>query len=97
MLQEERVVGNITAASDANKNKMDFSDILARQQTIEMFASRFKLKGGWVDGKHCVVSKRRLPIHWDSELQIWKYGTMSQMMEKQATGKEVCVFAKMVR
>ena len=56
-----------------------------------MIAGRYKLKCGWVDGKHCIVFKTRPPIHWDNELQIWKFGTMSQMMEKQATGKEVCV------
>ena len=30
-------------------------------------------------------------MHCDSQLSIWKFGTMSQMVERQMTGKDVCV------
>ena len=94
MAEKERVVVNIITASDINKVKEEFSDILARPQIVEMIASRYKLDCGWVDGKHCIILKTRPPTNWDSELQIWKYGARSQMMEKQATGKEVCVVCR---
>ena len=93
MTQDEKAVTNITTTSDINKGKNDFSDILAKPQTLVMIANRYKLATKWVDGTHCIVFRTRPLIYWASGLHIWKHGTMSQMMEHRAiaSGMEVCV------
>ena len=40
MTQEEKVVANLTIVSDINKNQKEFSDVLSKQQTIDMIADR---------------------------------------------------------
>ena len=77
MTQEERVVADLTIVSDINKNHTECSDVLSKQQTIDMIADRYKLERGWVDGKYCIIFKTRPLIHWDNQLLIWKFGTMS--------------------
>ena len=59
-----------------------------------MIADQYKLDRGWVDGKYCIIFKTRPPIHCDNQLLIWKFGTMSQMIERQISGKEVCVVCR---
>ena len=91
MTVEEQIVDNLTTTSDANMNQKGFSESLSKKTTIDLIAKRYGLKSNWVDGKYSILFKTRPPMHWDSQLSIWKFGTMSQMVERQMTGKEVCV------
>ena len=91
MTDEEQAVDNLTATSDIHKNQKELSDVLAKHQTIDLIAHRYKLKSDWVDGKYCIFFKTRSPMHWDSQLLIWKFGPMSQMVERQISGKDVFV------
>ena len=68
-----------------------FSEFLSKQTTIDMIAKRFDLSTDYVDGNYSLIFKTRPPMHWDSKVLLWKFGTMSQMIEKHATGQEVCV------
>ena len=91
MTEEEQFADNLIITFDIHKNQKGFSDVLSKHETIDMIAHRYKLKSEWVDGKYCILFKLRPPMYWDSQLLIWKFGTMSQMVERQISGNEVCV------
>ena len=91
MTEEEQIVDNLTTTSDANISQKGFSELLSKKTTIDLIAERYGLKSNWVDGKYSIIFKTRPPMHWDSQLSIWRFGIMSQMIERQMIGKEVCV------
>ena len=59
-----------------------------------MIADRYKVECGWIDGNYCIIFKTRPPIYWDGKRLVWKCGTMSHLVEKQISGKEVCVVCR---
>ena len=81
----------LTSVSDAHCKEQYFSDVLSKKTTIDLIAKRYGLKVEYVDGSYCVVFRTRPPMHWDNRLRIWKFGTMSQMIEKAQIEKHVCV------
>ena len=86
--EEEQTVDNLTSVSEGQKG---FSGLLSKKTTIDMIAKRYGLTSDYVDGNYSIIFRTRPPMHWDSNVLVWKFGTMSQMIEKHVTGKEVCV------
>ena len=80
MIEEEQAVDNLTTTSDAIISQKGFSDVLSKKTTIDMIAKRYGLTRNWVDGRYSIIFKTRPPMHWDSQLSIWRFGIMSQIL-----------------
>ena len=91
MTVEEQAVDNLTITSDVNMNQKGLFEVLSKKTTIDPIAQRYGFKSEWVDGRYSILFKTRPPMHLDSQLSTWKFGNMSQMVERQMSGKEVCV------
>ena len=88
---EEKTVNDVTAASDASFSQKVCSEVISNHSTIDMVAKRYGIKSDWVNGYYSIIFKTRPPMHWDADYKVWRFGIMSQLIENETTGREVCV------